>query len=230
MSNFQEARNLEGQKNAKGYQQGVSMTGTVQALIDPTRIFTTNGKPTQRIQLLDALGESLKVKVFLGNGPDILPTDVGTQQSFTDLAMNRYKGNISYMAFWDNMHPPQGQPQSTQLNAATQAIINSHRPPTAGQAVEAIGNRMVGSEQTSRPTPQQSQFPPLPDPIPAQVDYAAKEREKVLGMCFTNLLSGRLSNTPAIELEKDLGEIAAIWRLAAMCIDGTGRVEEETRF
>ena len=112
--NFQEARNLEGQKNAKGYQQGVSMTGTIVALVDPQRIFTTNGKPTQRIQLLDDLGESCKVKVFLGNGPDILAADVRTVQSFSDLAMNRYKNNVTYMAFWDNMHPPQAAPPQQQ--------------------------------------------------------------------------------------------------------------------
>ncbi len=210
MSNFQEARNLEGQKNDKGYQQGVSMQGTIMALVDPQRIFTTNGKPTQRIQLRDAVGETCKVKVFLGNGPDILQTDVNTLQTFSDLAMNRFKGSITYMAFWDNMHPPQGQP--VQLTPEKQAIIdNQFKQPTPQQAAGAIKDRMAGQQ-------------------PPQVDYAAKEREKVLGMCFTNILSGRLAAVPASELEKDLGEIAAMWRLAAMCIDGTGRVGDTPTF
>ena len=213
--NFQEARNLEGQKNAKGYQSGVSMTGIVQALVDPQRIFTTNKKPTQQIILVDAQGESQKVKVFLGNGPDMLPADVGTTQTFSDLAMNRYKGNISYMAFWDNMHPPQpAQQGATHLNAATQAIIDRHRQPLAGQQVQ---DHMGGQV--------------IPDSAPIlQDNYAAKEREKVLGMCFTNLLAGRLAAVCPTEMEKDMGAIAALWRLAAMCIDGTGRVTEDPNF
>ncbi len=216
--NFQEARNLEGQKNAKGYQQGVSMAGQIQALIDPARIFTTNKKPTQRIQLTDAQGETQKVKIFLGNGPDILLTDVGTVQSFSDLAMNRYKGNVTYMAFWDNMHPPQGQPTPTHLTAETQAIIDRHRETAGQQVMDHVGN--------VQPVDPTSKYPDPPVPHLTQQDYEAKERKKVLGMCFTNLLSGRLSNMFAVDMEKDLGEIAALWRLAAICIDGTGQIEK----
>lgn len=222
--NFQEARNLEGQKNAKGYQQGVSMTGTVRALIDPQRIFTTNGKPTQRIQLQDTAGETLKVKVFLGNGPDIMASDVGTLQSFSDLAMNRFKGNITYMAFWDNMHPPQGQP--TQLTPEKQAIINQARG-TAGQQIQdRMGGPAPAVNTPPAGTPQQAYNPHPQVPPPTQQDYEAKEREKVLGMCFTNLLAGRLAAICPTEMEKDVGAIAALWRLSAMCIDGTGRVSK----
>ncbi len=215
MSNFQEARNVEGQKNAKGYQQGVSMTGTIQALVDPQRIFTTNGKPTQRIQLLDALGETCKVKVFLGNGPDIMSTDVGTQQSFTDLAMNRFKNNISYMAFWDSMHAPQGQP--TQLTPEKQAIINQAR----GTAAPPVNGPPAG-------TPQQAYNPPPQAAPPTQQDYEAKERKKVVGMCFANLLAARLQLTPAVEILQDTGELQAIWQLSNMCIDGMGQVGESS--
>lgn len=218
--NFQEARNLEGQKNAKGYQMGVSMTGTVQALIDPTRIFTSNGKPTQRIQLLDDLGDSQKVKVFLGNGPDILAADVTTVQSFTDLAMNRYKGNISYMAFWDNMHPPQDQPSTTQLNAATQEIINRHREPSAGQQIQ---DHMAGKE------PRTTKYPEPPIPTTQQV-YETKEREKIIGMCMTGHVNARLAVTPPTELLADKAQIAALWQIATMIVDGTGKAQGELNF
>lgn len=226
--NFNEARNLEGQKNAKGYQEGVSMQGTITALIDPQRIFTTNGKPTQRIQLTDAMGESQKVKVFLGNGPDILLSDINTMQSFTDLAMNRYKGAITYMAFWDNMHPPQGQSPATQLNAATQEIIDRHIHPQQ-TAAGAIQDHMAGPAPAINAAPaaipQQAYNLPTQTPPPTQQDYEVKERKKVLGMCFTNLLAGRLAAICPTEMEKDLGAIAALWRLSAICIDGTGQVE-----
>ena len=227
--NFQEARNLEGQKNAKGYQQGVSMTGQILTLIDSARIFTTNQKPTQRITLCDNQGETQRVKVFLGNGPDILLADIGTTQSFTDLVMNRYKGNISYMAFWDNMHPPQGLSPTpeitpTQLNAATQAIIDRHRKPTAGQqGMDHMGGaQSVDASGGSYPTPQ--------PPIPTQQDYQAKERKKVVGMCFTNLLAARLTNTLAIEVFADKEELSALWQLANICVDGTAQVDKETSF
>ena len=185
--NFQEARNLEGKKNAKGYQAGVSMSGTVQAIIDPQRIFTTNGKPTQRIQLLDDLGESCKVKVFLGNGPDILAADVRTVQSFSDLAMNRYKGQVSYMAFWDNMHPPQGQPQpSTELNSQAQAIIDQQfKQPAVGQQVQAILSPQAPAP-AQQPVPVVGQggqpgayTPPRQAPPAAQPDWDEIARGKV---------------------------------------------------
>lgn len=106
--------------------------------------------------------------------------------------------------------------QATQLTPETQRIIDSHQPPTAGQQVM---DHFGGQE------PRTTKYPE--PPIPTQQDYEVKEREKVLGMCFTNLLSGRLAGIPAIEIEQDKAEIAALWRLAAMCIDGTGRVQEE---
>ncbi len=219
--NFQAARNLEGQKDASGYQAGVSMTGTIMGIEE--KKFTEKGKPFQQISLKDSLGETQKVKIWLGGGPDILVSDVGTQQSFSSLAVNPFKGKVYYKAFWDSMHPPQGQPLASHLTPATQAIIDQHRQPTPQQAATAIQDRMAGTSTDS----QKMQRQPV---NPTQQDYQAKEREKVLGMCFTNLLSGRLSNTPAVEIEQDLGEIAAIWRLAAMCIDGTGRVQEEPNF
>lgn len=105
----------------------------------------------------------------------------------------------------------QGQP--THLTPEIQQQINEARGfgTSQGTAGQQIQDRMGGPA-------------PAINATPTQQEYAAKEREKVLGMCFTNLLAGRLSNTPAVELEQDMAEIAAIWRLSAMCIDGTGRV------
>ena len=135
--------------------------------------------------------------------------------------------------------PP--QPQS-HLTPATQAIIDQHlRPPTAQQAAGAIQDHLAGSrpgDLASQPpinaapagTPQQVYNPPPQTPPPTQQDYEVKERKKVLGMCFTNLLAGRLAAICPTEMEKDLGAIAALWRLSAICIDGTGQVGEEPSF
>ncbi len=214
--NFQTVDGLMGQKDSKGYQIGVpGMTSTIRE-ISPAE-YNKQGKHIQQVKLQDSQGRVEKVKIYLGNGPEILPTDVNTLQMFQQVALNDYKGTRYYMAFWDNMHPPQGQPQAAHLNAATQAIIDKHREP---QAAEQMAGATADSQRMQGDSFHQ----------PTQQDYAAKEREKVLGMCFTNLLSGRLSNMFAVDMEKDLGEIAAIWRLAAMCIDGTGRVTEEPNF
>ncbi len=212
--NFQIVDGLEGQKDGKGYQLGVSeMTATVREIGEAE--YNKKGKHIQQVKLQDSQGRVEKVKVYLGNGPVIMPTDVGTLQMFQQVAPNRFKNNMYYMAFWDNMHLPQGPSPTpeitpTHLTAETQAIIDRHRG-TAGQQEQDLAAK------------------PPNGPIPrlvTQQEYEDKERKKVLGMCFTNLLSGRLSNMFAVDMEKDLGEIAALWRLAAICIDGTGQIEK----
>ena len=92
---------------------------------------------------------------------------------------------------------PQQQPQPTQLTPAVQQQINAARSPQ--QAAQQIMDTMGGTATVTPPNP---------------------DRERVLGMCFTNLLAGRLAAVCPTEMEKDLGVIAAIWRLAAVCIDG----------
>ena len=216
---FQDARNLEGQMDAKGYQLGVSMIGTIVS-IQPKE-YNKQGKPTQQIVLTDTVGETQKVKIWLGNGPDILPSDINTQQSFTSLGVNPWQGKIYYKAFWDNMHPPQGE--ATHLNAETQAIIDRHRG-TAGQQVM---DRMGGIEPRD---PSGGSYPTPEPALPTQRDYQAEERKKIVGMCFTNLLAARLYHVPACEIVDDTGEIAALWQLSNMCFDGTGQVADQPNF
>lgn len=211
---FQDARNLEGQKDAKGYQIGVSMIGTIMS-IQPKE-YNKQGKPTQQIVLTDTAGETQKVKVWLGNGPDIQSSDINTQQSFTSLGVNPWQGKMYYKAFWDNMHPPQGQ--STHLTAETQAIIDRHRGTAGQQIMDRMGGNETGPVQGSVTSSQN------------QVDYKAEERKKIVGMCFTNLLAARLYHVPACEIVDDTGEIAALWQLSNMCFDGTGQVQEGPSF
>lgn len=126
--------------------------------------------------------------------------------------------------------PPQ-QP-ATQLTPATQVIIDEARNRSPQQAAGQAQDYMAGPPINAAPagTPQQVYNPPPQTPPPTQQDFAAKEREKILGMCFTNLLSGRLAAVCPTEMEKDLGAIAALWRLAAFCVDGTGQVGEVPNF
>ena len=115
----------------------------------------------------------------------------------------------------------QGPPQPTQLTPEKQAIINQARG-TAGQQIQ---DHLAGSRpgDGGSPPPAPSYNPPPQTPPPTPQDYEAKERKKVVGMCFTNLLAARLSHTPAVEVLQDTGEIQAIWQLSNMCIDGMGQ-------
>lgn len=143
----------------------------------------------------------------IGSKSQIYPVGVG-QPITVDVTSGQHGPKLKKI----NPQYQQNQPQPTQLNATTQAIIDEVRNRSPQQAATAIQDHMAGREAGAAPAPAN--------------DYAAKEREKVLGMCFTNLLSGRLSNMFAVDMEKDLDEIAALWRLSAICIDGTGQVQE----
>ncbi len=85
---------------------------------------------------------------------------------------------------------------NTQYGTRFKAISAQHsgQQPTAGQQ---IMDRMGGKP-----------------------DYAAQERKKILGMCFTNIVSGSMPRITAVELEKDIEELKAMSRLSAICIDG----------
>ena len=105
--NFQIVDGLEGQKDGKGFQVGVpEMTATVREIDEAE--YNKKGKHIQQAKLQDSQGRVEKVKIYLGNGPVLEPKDVGTLQMFQQVAPNRFKNNMYYMAFWDNMHPPQG--------------------------------------------------------------------------------------------------------------------------
>ncbi len=227
--NFAIVDTLIGQKDGKGFQAGVpEMTATVRDINNAE--YNKKGKHIQQITMQDSQGRVEKVKVYLGNGPVLMPTDVGTLQMFQQVAPNNFKGTMYYMAFWDNMHPPQGQSptpeiQPTHLNAATQAIIDEarNRSPhlTRAQVIDQIA--------PLTPTDPSTKYPDQPTPT-TQQDYQAKEREKVIGMCMTGHVNARLAVTPPTELLADKAQIAALWQIATMIVDGTGQAPTEVPF
>ena len=95
--------------------------------------------------------------------------------------------------------PPQGQPQQQNYTPPPQAA-----PP----------------QQQPAPPPQQTFQQQIEQPAPE--NYKQAERKKVLGMCFTNLLSARLAAIPATEIVDDIAELQALSSLSAICIDGIG--------
>jgi len=121
---FQKVRELLGQKDLKGYQLGLNeLTGQLVSY-EPKK-YTENGKPFQQAVIADEAGEVQKVKIYLGNGPEFQPTDVGTQQRFTSVKPNSFKNNMYYAAFWASMSPP------TQLPASPQTPQNAPQSPNA---------------------------------------------------------------------------------------------------
>lgn len=175
----------------------------------------------QELQVVDQQGQKEKIAYWFDvDKPDLAMPQQQLNQWLQWKVKTKPNGQYLNISGYPEKAAQQPQQQPTQLNPQTQGIIDQQfQQPTGQQAAGAIQDRMA--PQAGPPvTPPQTQVPP-----PTQVDYAAKEREKVLGMCFTNLLSGRLAAVCPTEMEKDLGAIAAIWRLAAMCIDGTGQIE-----
>ncbi len=198
-------------------------TGTV-ATVTPTQAGGYQHVTAGWIYTFDMVVNTAEGQVGGEIGSKTQQYPVGPGQPITvDVTSGQYGPKLKKV---NPQYQQQGQPQGpTQLNPQTQAIINEARNRSPQQAAGAIQDHMAGPVNPIDPTSN------VPDrPIPSPQDYAAKEREKVLGMCFTNILAGRMAAIPASELEKDLAEIAAMWRLAAMCIDGTGRVGDTPNF
>ena len=161
---FQSVRNINGQKDNKGYQKGVEMKGMIVSVEE--KKFSDKGKPFQQVMIKDGPGETEKVKVYLGNGPDILPSDVNTLQLFT-VSPNPYQNTMYYMGFWDSTHPPQGQP-APQQGFHPQGGNPAHAAP--------INAAMAANNMQYQPTPPPAwNPPPLPNavttPNPQQRPY-----------------------------------------------------------
>ncbi len=134
---FQQARNLQGQKDQGGYQKGVgSMVGRL--LSFKPKEFNTKGKPSQKAMIRDLDGEEQEVKVWLGNGPEFQPNDKDTLQTFQEVAINLFKNNMYYKCFWDNMHPPT---QDTQAPPQTAQAPPGAEPPAQRQTFKEAANQ-----------------------------------------------------------------------------------------
>ena len=106
---FEKVRALLGQKDQQGYQIGLGEMVCNVLSVSPKK-WNKRGKPIQKVQITDEEGETQKVTIYLGNGPDILDTDVGTLQRFNQVKPNSFKNNTYYQAFWSSMSPPESLP------------------------------------------------------------------------------------------------------------------------
>jgi len=162
---FQSVRNINGQKDNKGYQKGVEMKGMIVSVEE--KKFSDKGKPFQQVMIKDGPGETEKVKVYLGNGPDILPSDVNTLQLFT-VSPNPYQNTMYYMGFWDSTHPPQGQP-APQQGFHPQGGNPAHAAP--------INAAMAANNMQYQQPAQQAYQPPQAPPPPVQQAYSPPSQE-----------------------------------------------------
>lgn len=106
--NFQSVDAVLGQQDEKGYQIRVAMRATV-GQIFPSE-FNKKGKKTQNIFLTDGVGIEHKVKIYIGNNPDINSGDSG---EFI-VGPNPYENKMYYSGFI------QGQLQAGQQQAPQQ--------------------------------------------------------------------------------------------------------------
>jgi len=126
---FEKVRALLGQKNLQGYQLGLGkLTGTLVSF--SPKEWNKKGKPLQQAVVRDELGETRKVKIYLGNGPEFQENDINTLQRFTNVRPNSFKGNMYYQAFWDSMTPPDASVPPQDASQSTNSPQGQNNPPT----------------------------------------------------------------------------------------------------
>ncbi len=137
------------------------------------------------------------------------------------------QGQKEKIAYWFDANKPDFAMPPQQINQWLQWKVKT-KP--NGQYLNISGYPEKGAEQS-----QQAYMPPPPvqQPPPQQTfqqqieqpvaeDYKQAERKKILGMCFTNLLTARLATVPAVEIIADIAELQALSKLSSICIDGVG--------
>ena len=104
---FEQIRQIAGQMDGQ-YQKKMQITAEVVAF-DPVK-FNEKGKKFQQVLISDGV-EQQKVKIWLGNGPEIMM--IGTMTF--EIGPNPYQNNMYYAGFWDGKAPTGGQqaPQNT---------------------------------------------------------------------------------------------------------------------
>ncbi len=123
------------------------------------------------------------------------------------------QGNYIY-TFDMVIDTPQG-PMTGEIGSTSQPY-----PAAAGQQITVDVRQTDRGPKFKKVNPQQGGQGSRP---PTQQHHGVPDRKKVLGMCFTNLLSARLANTPAVELVDNKAELDALSRLAGFCVDGVAR-------
>lgn len=126
--NFQIVDALQGRADEKGYQQKTLMGGKV-GQVWPAE-FNKNGKRQQQVMITDVTGKENKVKIFLGQNPDIL---TGSQGDFL-VGPNPYKGNMYYNGFIEgSLQGGTQAPQQPQQQSYQQPQQQYQQPAQASQ-------------------------------------------------------------------------------------------------
>lgn len=108
--NFEQVRQIAGQKDDKGYQSKLTMFGIVDS-VGQIEFNQKTGAKCQKIGIRDISGEQQTVKIYLGNGPELTMNHVQQKLSF-DVGPNPYQNKMYYAGFWNSSQQTyQGQSQ-----------------------------------------------------------------------------------------------------------------------
>lgn len=125
---FEQVRQLNGQKDEKGYQRRMTLSLMVQQV--GAIEYSKEGKQSQHIYAGDSAGEAQNIKVYSGKDGAV-PTDVaGSWQTFS-VGPNLFNGKMFYTGFWN---------KQTTAPLPQQAAYNAPQSTNAPNPVESTHN------------------------------------------------------------------------------------------
>lgn len=190
----------------------------------PKPVNTPRGqRNVQELQVVDQQGIKEKIAYWYDvDKPDFAMPQQQINQWLRWVVKTKPNGQYLNISGYPEQAAQPPQQQATQLNPATQAIIDEARNRSPQQAAQQVMDHMGGSATITPPPPNQYN-PPAQTPPPVQVDYAAKERQENIGKCMHGYIQVRLGITQPTDFYADKGQIAVLWQIATMVVDGTGQ-------
>ncbi len=148
--NFTMVESVAGQNDSDGYQVKVKLNCIVGTMGEAE--FSKKGSKFQQVTLTDSSGRTEKVKIWLGNGPDIVLGQMGQTLTF-DIGPNPYKGKMYYAGFWDSnaaQVPQQAQQQPQQAAPRTPQQATQQANQSIQQAAQGAKSNKPDWDAISR--------------------------------------------------------------------------------
>jgi hypothetical protein len=123
--NFAQVREAIGKLDEKNYQIKIAMFGTPQSFDGVT--FTPEGKRFQQVFITDDIGETNKVKIYLGEEKTIGDGCIGKRLAF-QIAPVPFKNKMYYGGFWNDRATVAPARTPTKPSVSTQGASKAPAP------------------------------------------------------------------------------------------------------
>jgi len=137
--NFNQIRQAMGQVGQDGYTVKVAMVGNLDS-VEAVKFNEKSGKRTQQVWITDSNAEQCRVKIMLGNNPDLTP-HMAEKHTFSIAAyVSNYDGQTYYSGFCNlpkaAQAPPQGPNAPQGQQPYPQQPKTQQAPPQAARQQE----------------------------------------------------------------------------------------------